>query len=104
MAESWVFHKTEKAKIIDDCELENYLSAGWAETPAAFHEENKPGKKTEVSRVSIEDLSLIEGLSKANLRTFAEKRFKAYFEERLNKVELMDEIKKLLQAENGNRA
>jgi|GEM_PF-6793916 len=43
---SWRYHRTEPAQIVDTPEADEALGEGWADTPAAFLEDEKPKKNT----------------------------------------------------------
>ena len=49
----WVYHKTEAPKIIHQDDVEEYLSHGWAESPAAFTDLSKVMDMTNETEIQI---------------------------------------------------
>lgn len=94
MSKSWIYHKTDAPKIVDDCELAEYLEDGWAETPAAFIEENKMKESISSDLLNTVEFSqeLFEDLTREELTLFAQTRFGKSLGARTAKADMLNMI------------
>ena len=91
MSKTWVYHKTEKAKIIDESEAESYYDTGWEDTPAVF-DKKSPVQGMAARRIQENEIKL-EEMTKANLREYAKKHLNVEIKESFNKDEVIRIIK-----------
>jgi hypothetical protein len=69
-APTWVYHRTEEAKIVDKCEAEILYHQGWADSPARF-KESPPDKEAPVLSDDDDESTAIVDMDKAKLVEYA---------------------------------
>lgn len=104
MSRTWIYHKTESPKIVDESEAEKYYSKGWADTPAKFINLKDIGVDPD-DPVKVQQFGeAVEGVKKAlnyqlmtnaELRAYAKKEFDVELGNKLNKDTLIEEIEAL---------
>lgn len=55
---SWRFHRTEPARIVNDPIEEEALGDGWADTPAAFADDDEPAEPATPEAVQMAALRI----------------------------------------------
>ena len=84
----WIYHSTEKPKIVLESEAEKFYADGWAKTPAAFKKETLSNE----IKTALDGLVRLESMKKTELLEFAENSFGEKLNQALNKQELIDAI------------
>jgi hypothetical protein len=110
----WVYHKTEKPKIVLVEEAEELFKKGWAKSPAAFLDMKEHGldpKNASLVQLTGEALNgVADELNKAlnidsmngpELRAFAKDNFNAEFPVNTSKENLKKSVQELLDGKQG---
>ena len=114
---TWIYHETEKPKVINSDEYEKYNKEGWQDSPACFidhadigldAEKIKNNDEEEIVKASrvfdqvegfIDCLNgelNLENMSKQELEDYAKKHLDIDLDKRRSKKRLMAEIRELL--------
>jgi len=90
MSKCWIYHATKEPQIIEDDEKEDFLSEGWADSPAKFIKTTDFGVDPD-DAVKVQQLGeTIEGVKEMangslNLDTMKDKELKKYAKKHFDK-------------------
>ncbi len=111
---TWIYHKTEKPKIVHLSEAQEYYDKGWADTPAAFFDmkshgldpDNQPlvqsvGEQIKGVTESLNGALNLENMTTKELVDYADYHFNkklkvAKGNKRLPKGKILEQVKKLV--------
>jgi hypothetical protein len=107
---TWIYHKTEEAKIINSDEFESYKEKGWADSPSCFVKttdfgvDPKDKEKVQALGEAIEGVAdringelNIDVLDKEQLEMFAREHFNIELDRRKRVGTLRKQVKKLIK-------
>lgn len=111
---TWIYHKTEKPKIVYQHQTQEYFDAGWADSPAKFAklkdvgiDETDPiqvqqfGESVAGVKEATNGALNLEDMTKRELVVYAKKHFDTSLDKRDRKNDLVKTIQTLLGLAEG---